>query len=61
MAQGLDTGLSPIPPGFDSRLKTSGFFQITIMFRRRCKAAGTYLVVSKNNLYWLEWKKARTR
>jgi hypothetical protein len=46
MAQGLDTGLSTKPPGFDSRLNIR-FFQITTIFRRRCKAVGPgyYLVV----------------
>jgi hypothetical protein len=46
MSQGLDTGLSTKPPGFDSRLNIR-FFQITTIFRRRCKAVGPgyYLVV----------------
>jgi hypothetical protein len=63
MAQGLDTGLSPIRPGFDSRLKHQVFFKSPSCFGGDVKLTvpGTYLVVSKNNLYWLAWKKARTR
>jgi hypothetical protein len=46
MAQGLDTGSSPIPPGVRFPVKTSGFFQITTIFRRRCKAIGPGYLLS---------------